>query len=861
MEGNNNQQGLYNVQQELEEGSSFDFKIIYTTLILNWQWFVLSLIICLSAAAIMLRYTTPMYQSYAKLLIKDDNNGGRRGGRSYIANSSTLGMMTNTEGIDNEMEILKSTALATEAVKQLKLYTVYTLEGHIKDHLLYKNQPVNVDLDVAHIETLKRPISLVIDKDENGKLHVTGTYTYVPEDPDKPSKTYAINRTFDALPARIITSVGIITFTANTLSPMPDDRNELVTIYPPKMIAGKYSGALTVNQLSKSTSIAGLTLTDEMPQRANDYLKQLVFSYNMQANEDKNEIAMRTEQFINSRLEKINTELGATEGSLEATKRQYKIVNPEATGALGFTNTDQFTQKLADMDMQIELLRSLQQYMNEPGNKYQTLPSNVGLNDAAASTLINDYNKIVMERNRLLRSANENSPTITPLTAQLDDLSSSIRRAMTQVQRNAQIQRNSILQEYNRYSSMIYSSPEQERVLNQIGRQQEVKSGLYLMLLQKREENSISLAATADKGKLIDDPVSFGQISPKKSIILLIALVIGLAIPTIVLFLINFFRYKIEGHEDVARLTTLPIIGDVAIASETAKTKADIVVHENQNNVMEEVFRSIRSNIQFMLKEDQKVIMFTSTTSGEGKTFTAANLAVSFALLGKKVLVMGLDIRKPRLTNLFELKDKNIGITNLLVHDNPTREDICANILNSGVNHNLDIMPAGPIPPNPAELVSRESLDNIFAALRKEYDYIIVDTAPVGLVTDTLMIARVADLTVYMCRADYTPKSSFEFINSLSAQKKLPQVSIVINGIDMSKKKYGYYYGYGKYGKYGRYGRYSGYGSKYGGYGSKYGGYGSYGSYGSTYTSYGAYGNYSDSNYGNRNDDSIKRKK
>lgn len=852
MEGNNNQQGLYNVQQELEEGSSFDFKIIYTTLILNWQWFVLSLIICLSAAAIMLRYTTPMYQSYAKLLIKDDNNGGRRGGRSYIANSSTLGMMTNTEGIDNEMEILKSTALATEAVKQLKLYTVYTLEGHIKDHLLYKNQPVNVDLDVAHIETLKRPISLVIDKDDNGKLHVTGTYTYVPEDPDKPSKTYAINRTFDALPARIITSVGIITFTANTLSPMPDNRNELVTIYPPKMIAGKYSGALTVNQLSKSTSIAGLTLTDEMPQRANDYLKQLVFSYNMQANEDKNEIAMRTEQFINSRLEKINTELGATEGSLEATKRQYKIVNPEATGALGFTNTDQFTQKLADMDMQIELLRSLQQYMNEPSNKYQTLPSNVGLNDAAASTLINDYNKIVMERNRLLRSANENSPTITPLTAQLDDLSSSIRRAMTQVQRNAQIQRNSILQEYNRYSSMIYSSPEQERVLNQIGRQQEVKSGLYLMLLQKREENSISLAATADKGKLIDDPVSFGQISPKKSIILLIALVIGLAIPTIVLFLINFFRYKIEGHEDVARLTTLPIIGDVAIASETAKTKADIVVHENKNNVMEEVFRSIRSNIQFMLKEDQKVIMFTSTTSGEGKTFTAANLAVSFALLGKKVLVMGLDIRKPRLTNLFELKDKNIGITNLLVHDNPTREDICANILNSGVNHNLDIMPAGPIPPNPAELVSRESLDNIFTTLRKEYDYIIVDTAPVGLVTDTLMIARVADLTVYMCRADYTPKSSFEFINSLSAQKKLPQVSIVINGIDMSKKKYGYYYGYGKYGKYGRYGKSGSYGSKYGG---NYGG-----NNGLNYSSYGAYGNYADSNYGNKEDDSIKRK-
>ena len=311
----------------------------------------------------------------------------------------------------------------------------------------------------------------------------------------------------------------------------------------------------------------------------------------------------------------------------------------------------------------------------------------------------------------------------------------------------------------------------------------------------------------------------------------------------------------------MTRLTELPIIGDVAVASESVKTKADIVVHENKNNVMEEVFRSIRSNIQFMLKEDQKVIMFTSTTSGEGKTFTAANLAVSFALLGKKVLVMGLDIRKPRLTTLFELNKEKIGITNLLVHENPTREEVLENITNSGVNQYLDIMPAGPIPPNPAELVSRESLDKVFAILRKEYDYIIVDTAPVGLVTDTVVIARIADLTVYMCRADYTPKSSFELINSLSSQKKLPQICIVINGIDMSKKKYGYYYGYGKYGKYGRYGRYSGYGSKYGGYGSKYGGYGSYGSYGSTYTSYGAYGNYSDSNYGNKNDDSIKRKK
>ena len=606
------------------------------------------------------------------------------------------------------------------------------------------------------------------------------------------------------------------------------------------MAAVKYTKSLSVSQTSKTTTIAQLVLNDEMPKRATDYLKQLAECYNRQANEDKNEIALRTEQFINTRLEKINSELGQTEGNLESTKRHYRIVDPKINSTSAVANTDAFNQKLAEMNTQIELLYSITEYMNEPSNKYQTLPSNVGLTDPTAANLINKYNEIVMQRNRLLRSASETSPAVLPLTAQLDELTSSIRRAMSQAQRNNEIQRNSIQQQFNTYASQIASTPEQERILTQIGRQQEVKSGLYLMLLQKREENSISLAATADKGKLIDEPQYNGKISPKGAIILLIALVLGLAIPVGILFIIKFFRYKIEGHDDVASLTSLPIIGDVAIASDTAKTKADIVIHENENNLMEEIFRSMRSNIQFLLPEDKKTVMFTSTTSGEGKTFTAANLAVSFALLDKKVILIGLDIRKPRLAELFEINDYRHGITNLLVKSEPTEADIDNQIIPSGVNKNLDLLMAGPIPPNPAELVTRKSLDAIFDILKQKYDYVIIDTAPVGLVTDTLQIARVADLTVYMCRADYTPKSSFNLINGLSADHKLPKVSIVINGIDMSKKKYGYYYGYGKYGKYGQYGNS----------GSNVG-YGSFGSYGS-------YGNYSNSGYGNKNDKSIK---
>ena len=569
-------------------------------------------------------------------------------------------------------------------------------------------------------------------------------------------------------------------------------------------------------------------------------LKQLAICYNRQANEDKNEVAVRTEEFINGRLEKINTELGSTESQLESYKKANKMVELQMSANQALSNSDQYDQKLAEANTQIALLNSINDYMNQPANKYETLPSNIGITDQSAVSLINKYNEIVLERNRLLRSASENSPTVTPLTSQLDDLSSSIRRAMAQAMRSMDIQRNAVASQYGKYNTMIQQTPEQEKTMKQIGRQLEVKAGLYLMLLQKREENSISLAATADKGKLIDDPAVVGKVAPRTANIYTAATAIALAIPSLVLFLIAFFRYKIEGHEDVARLTRLPIIADVAVASETAKTKADIVVHENKNNQMEEIFRSMRTNVQFMLKEGEKVVSFTSTISGEGKTFIAANLAVSFALLGKKVILVGLDIRKPRLAELFEIDDHRHGITNLLTKSTITAADIQAQTLPSGVNNNLELLMAGPIPPNPAELLTRSSLDDIIEQLKLTYDYIIIDTAPVGLVTDTLQVGRVSNLTIYVCRADYTPKDSFELINTLNAEKKLPNICVVVNGIDLSKKKYGYYYGYGKYGKYAKYGYYGRY--------SKYG----------RYNNYGNYGNYSNSHYSNENDTSVK---
>ena len=852
MEENKNLQ-LEGAVQEQEEKSAIDFQLIYTNLILNWKWFVLSLIVCLGIGYLYLRYATPAYQASTKVLIKDDDDSKRRGslGSSMIQSAANLGFMSNSNGIDNEIEILSAHDLAQLAVHDMKIYVNYYHKSAFKDPLVYKEQEVSVDLDLPHLKKLNAPIKLSIEK-EGTKYHVKGTYNLPIDAFSFEKEASEFEKTFDRLPATISTRVGTLTFTPSKIYKLEDGEVLKAVIVSPEMAAKQYTKNLTVSQTSKTTTIAELVLNDENPQRALDYLNTLLKVYNRQANEDKNEIAYRTEQFINNRLQKINAELGNTEGQLESYKKRNKVIEMKLNATATIANSDAYAQKLQDANTQVELLNELGKYMNEPGNKYQPIPSNVGLTDESSTELINQYNKIALDRNNALHAASETSPTVTPLTAQLDALTTSIKRAMRQAKLGMEIQRNSIAKQAAEYAGQIGNSPEQERVLTQIGRQQEVKSGLYLMLLEKREENSISLAATADKGKIIDAPSFIGKVSPKSSIIMLIALVLGLAIPAGILFLIEFFKYKIEGHEDVVKLTQIPVIADIPVASDAAKKegKADIVVHQNVNNLMEEIFRGLRTNIQFMLKSDEKVMMFTSSTSGEGKTFVASNIGISLALLGKKVIMVGLDIRKPRLAELFQIDNHHNGITNLIIRDHNSWEDIQNQILSSGVNSKLDLLMAGPVPPNPGELVTRASLDDIINQLKQHYDYVILDTAPVGLVNDSLQLGRLADLCVYVCRADYTPKASFGMINGLNAEKKLPNMCLVLNGVDLSKKKHSFYYGVGKYGKYGKYGNYGSYGL--------YGKYGKYGKYG-TYGQYGSYGNYSNSHYGNANDTSIKK--
>ena len=788
--------------QEQEEQSALDFQTIYSTLILNWKWFLLSIVLCCALAVAYVKLAPKVFQSSTKILIKDDESkksGGAAGAAAAAMSNLSLGFMSSSNGIDNETEILNSRFLVQQTIKNLKLYAEYKHGGMLVDTLIYAKQEVNVDMDTTSLKQLNAPMKLTITR-EGGIYHIKGKY-FKPIDAETFEKApYEINKTLAKLPAQIRTKAGTLTLTQNPVYELKEGTELKVEMISPFKASKEYFKRLTMNQTKKTANTVELTFNDESRERGVDFLNGLIDAYNYQANIDKNEIQKRTEDFINSRLAKISTELTGNDTNLEKYKQKNRMVDIGLNAKQAVLSSDQFDQELNKANMQVELLNEIGKYMDQPANKYQPIPTNVGLEDESATALIGQYNSLALTRKQLLHSASEDSPVVTPITAQLEDLMTAIKRAMFQARINMKIQRNSIADMASKYEKTIGVTPEQEKALTQIGRQQSVTSGLYLMLLQKREETSMSLASTADKAKIIEPAAFVDKVSPKGIIALLIAFILGAAIPAGIIYLRELLRSKILGHDDVEKQTQLPIVGDIPTASANG-SKGSIVIQENKSNLMSEIFRGLRTNLQLAGDDKEKVFIVTSTTTGEGKTFIASNLAMSLALLEKKTIMVGLDIRKPRMAELFGISDRQHGITNILTNEECNWEEVKAQIVASGVNHNFDLLMAGPTPANPGELMVRKSLKQTIALLKEHYDYVIIDTAPVGLVADTLQLSKLADRTLFVCRADFSTKSSFTYINKLDEQEKLPNISIVINDIDLSKKKFAYSYGFGKYSK------------------------------------------------------------
>ena len=769
--------------------------------LIHWPWFVVSVIVCVALAWGYLRLTTPVYNISATVLIKDEKKGGGANMSSELEKMGLNGFVSSSSNIENEIEVLKSRTLAREVVSSLGLFVTYMDEDKFPNKELYRTSPVLVSLTPQEADRLPQTMEIDMLLQPAGAMDVQVKVG---------KKEY--RKHLEKLPAVFPTDEGTVAFFANndTLSSLrPEsvttERHITAYINRPFAVAKGYAGSLLITPTSKATSVVTVSLKNSNTQRGKDYIDKLLEMYNINANNDKNEVAQRTGEFIDERIDIISKELGSTERDLENFKRSAGITDLTSEAQIALTGNAEYEKKRVENQTQINLVMDLKKYLQ--GSEYEVLPANVGLQDAGVAGAIDRYNEMVAERKRLLRTSTESNPAIVNLTTSIRAMRSNIQTTLDATLKGLEITKADLIREASRYSRRISDAPTQERQFVSIARQQEIKSGLYLMLLQKREENAIVLAAIANNAKIIDEAQADSTpISPKRMMIYLAALAFGIGIPVGVIYLIGLTKFKIEGRADVEKLTSLPVVGDIPLADE--KTGA-IAVFENQNNLMSETFRNVRTNLQFMLENGKNVILVTSTVSGEGKSFISANLAISLSLLGKKVVIVGLDIRKPGLNKVFNLPKKEYGITQFLTNSTVNLMDL---VHHSDINKNLYILPGGTVPPNPTELLARDGLEKAVEILRKNFDYVILDTAPVGMVTDTLLIGRVADLSVYVCRADYTRKTEFTLINELAENNKLPNLCIVINGLDLQKKKYGYYYGYGKYGKYYGYGKHYGYG-------------------------------------------------
>ncbi len=801
---------IVNERQCETEDEKIDIQQLLFKYIIHWPWFVGAVLVCLIGAWIYLRMATPVYNISATVLIKDDKKGGNTGSMVGLEELGLSGLISSSQNIDNELEVLRSKTLVKEVINLLNLYVSYTDEDGFPSKNMYKTSPVLVSLTPQEAEKLTDPMVVEMALYGEGGLEVNVTVG---------DKEY--QKLFEKLPAVFPMDEGTLAFfqspdslslKKDTMEASSNIRHITAKIKSPMKVARAYCENLKIEPTSKTTSVAVISLKNSSLQRGQDFINQLLEMYNRNTNNDKNEIAQKTAEFIDERINIISKELGSTEANLENFKRNAGITDLTSEAQIALTGNAEYEKKRVENRTQISLIEDLRKYIR--GNEYEVLPGNIGLQDPGLVATIERYNEMLVERKRLLRTSTENNPTIINLDTSIRAMKSNVQATLDGSLKGLLITKADLEREASRFSRRISDAPEQERQFVSIARQQEIKAGLYLMLLQKREENAIALAATANNAKIIDEAIADDiPVSPKRRMIYLIALVLGIGIPVGIIYLIGLTKFKLEGRADVEKLTTIPIVGDIPLTDEKNEKDGSIAVFENQNNLMSETFRNIRTNLQFMLQNDKKVILVTSTVSGEGKSFISANLAISLSLLGKKVVIVGLDIRKPGLNKVFRLSTKEKGITLYLA--NP-ETDLMSLVQPSDINQNLYILPGGTVPPNPTELLARDGLDKAIEILKKSFDYVVLDTAPVGMVTDTLLIGRVADLSVYVCRADYTHKVEYTLINELAEEKKLPNLCTVINGVDLKRRKYGYYYGYGKYGKYYGYGKRYGYGYGYG---------------------------------------------
>lgn len=808
---------------KVEKDVSIQWFII--NVLMYWKWILFSIILCIALGVIYLKFAKNTYKINASVILKDEKKGGL--GNSELSLFEDMGLLNTNNNVDNEVEMLKSRNLVEGVVKEQKLYINYLINSGLKKQEIYGNKnpyypelPIDVYMSPEKADQISGAIILDISLMKDSSILVEGKYGR-----ENFSHIYA------ALPAVMQTPVGevrlqsienltgeenhekikgypdkpgILETPVGNARLTPSENVKLKVNYPikitiknPTSVAKAYIANLQVSPASKTTSIVRLSLLDTHPVRGEDFLNKLIDLYNRDAVEDKNKAALSASEFITERLRYINEDLNFSETDIEAYKRNNRLTDITSESNLFLVEGNDFDKQLSQTQIQLQLVNFLQDEVKKVSSGKGLLPGTLGISDERLSDAVSKYNTAVSERERLLKYSSVNSPAITTLDEKITSLRENISSGIDGVEVALQARQKSLSRQANRYDSQISNIPKRERELTEKRRQQQIKETLYMMLLQKKEEATLSLAVVAPSAKVIESPLA-GEtpISPKPNIVMLASLLLGLFIPVSVIGMKDLFNFNVKTEEDIKRLSDIPLL----VGLPMDKSKKHLVVTPNAATPIAETFRLLRSNLQFSLHSpEKKVILVTSSISGEGKTFVSINLAMTFSLRYKTVLV-GMDIRSPKMHDYLNLSRKP-GIVDYLSGMTDSVDEI---IVPSGLCENLDIIQSGPVPPNPNELLMEPTLDKLFAELRKRYDYIIVDTSPVGSVSDTFLADRITDATLFLVRSGFTPKTGIPIINDMNQEYRLKKMMLVLNGISTNSNsrygyghRYGYSYGYG----------------------------------------------------------------
>ncbi|MEN2400547.1 polysaccharide biosynthesis tyrosine autokinase [Flavobacterium sp. MC2016-06] len=753
---------------------------------IHWRWFLLSTIICLIGAFLYLRYTTPNYEATTTILVKDEKKGGMLSELSAFADLGMGGSMKNN--VDNEIEILRSRTLVENTIKKLKLNVALFVEGKVVDRDIYAVAPISAYFFNKTDSFDSADIVL------NCRLLTSNSFHLEDEIENNDNENFILSSKKEfKFGEEITTELGTLVINKTSLYGKNHTgrfKTIKILIRPLDDLSEYFRNKLKVESISKTSSVVNISISDAVSKKAEEFLDNMIQIYNENAAEDKNFISENTSKFIAARLALIAQELDGVEQDVESFKKSNKLTDIESEAKLFIEGSSEYDKKGVETEIQLNVASSLLDFIRKSSNS-DLLPTNMISDNGDASGLITSYNQLILDRNRILKSATTENPSVVKLDQQINSLKGSVIASLRRLQSNLQIQNRDIKSQEGILSSKISKIPVQERQFRVIARQQKVKEELYLYLLQKREETAISLAATEPNARVIDAAkAEKSPISPKKKIIYLAGLLLGLVIPFGVIYVDNLLDTKIKSKLDLEGKTQIPFIGDVP----TSDDIAELIKSESRTSSAEAI-RIVRTNLEFMLNKVPegiaKTIFVTSTFPSEGKTFISVNLAATFALSGRKVLLVGADIRNPKFGEYIDVP--SLGLTNYLSSNDKSPNDF---IFKHKGYENFFILPSGVIPPNPAELLMGKKVDQLFNELKKEYDYIIVDTAPVSLVTDTLLIAKNADTFVYVMRANVLEKRMLTIANTFYKEKKLPNMCIVLNDTD-STKGYGYGYGYG----------------------------------------------------------------